>query len=664
MISFKNFYVADFETITAETKYFKKYNRTGIVYGYIESLTNERHNRDFIDIGDMLKWLTDKRISSVVYFHNLSFDGVFILDYLGRNGYTLTNEIDNESQFSVFRTTGSKIYKIVLSFKWRGKLKFITFLCSKLLLSSSVEALGKNSNIAKFEDENVDKEKFYCREPAETLREFYCNNRDYCEYCKRDVKIVINALKDFLHSVQDFLIEIGEKDAISNVLETFTISAMSFKIQKLMLKKHGLTEDDIHLHKLTHRIYMDKFTNGGLTVNNLMYQNKELKNVVGYVIDLKSAYPAVMSGELPYGRMLYEKPDGNHCEFQEIYYEDIWPKNHSIPLLKNWLPGEIQANYFLAAKQYTTYLLKEEVDELEKLYNFTGKKIIRSVYFRTKEYLNEFVTKMFNYKEHYKKIGELGKSHTFKIFLNSAYGIHAKRFDFKLVVPFSAEDSFEKNGIQYVINERIDLNNPSRHSYIPNNKLSCYNPIVDENDDIEVSTTHKAVANFITAKTRIKLLKGIQHFKPKNFVYCDTDSLFLINVKKEDILKYCGNKLGDWELEEKVFDTGYFIRPKLYEISEHNKIQKQGTAGFKKNVVKIPHLLNQEKIEVLNASLIPVRVEGGIILMNMKKFLKNDKLPFLTNYQTDESFKDTWKKYLKMNEDKVDKLELWVTKKQ
>lgn len=650
MKKYNNFYVADFETITSETKYYKKHKRTGIVYGYIQSIGNEKHFTDFNDIGDMLKWLMDKKINTVTYFHNLSFDGVFILDWLGMNNYTCVDEIDNESQFKVFRTSGSKIYKILVSYKHRNKIKYMTFLCSKLILSCSVEALGINSNMNKFIGDQKEDSTFYDREPEETVQLFYAKNKEYCEYCKRDVKIVIAALLDFLNAVTNFLIEIGEEDNIDYVLESFTISSMGLKIQQLMLKQNGLETEDIQMRNLEDRMYMDKFTNGGLTVNNLKYSNIELKDIKGYVIDLKSAYPAVMFKELPYGDMYLSKPNQPHCEFQEIYYESIWPKNHTIPLLKNWNAKPGSSNYFLSAKNYTTYLLKEEAEELEKLYNFTGKRIIKCVYFKTKPYLSKFIEKMFYYKEYYKKQNELGKSHTFKIFLNSAYGIHAKRFDFNLVLPFMGTDTYENNGIEYKINLSNDLNKPTRHTYIPNNNLYAYKPIFKENMDLEVITSHKAIANYITAKTRIKLLKGIIHFGPDNFVYCDTDSLFLINHNKDYIKQYCGNKLGDWEIEgednESTFDEGYFIRSKLYQIVKKGKIVKTGSAGFTKGKVKIPQLLLENKVEIVNATLYPLRVPGGIILISRNKFLSNIPLPALTNYECDPEFEQVWKRHI------------------
>lgn len=636
-----NIWVADFETITSETEYFKKHKRTGIVYGYVENLDNPKWNTQFVNMWDFLNFFTTRRCNHYVFFHNLSFDGVFILDFLGKNGYSCVEQVEKEGEFAVFRTTGSKIYKIEVAFLPMGckKIRKIFFQCSKLILSSSVKDLGKNVKMDKYEEGEEDDPNFYNREPESDLRTFYYKNKSYCEYCKRDVQIVIRALKDFYKAIYDFLEVEGLTEHMGKVFECMTISSLSLLLQKLMIEKQNLSIDGIYLHRVSDRLIMDKFTNGGLTINNLSYMGKDLSNVEGNIIDLKSAYPAVMHDRLPYGDMLFTKPDGvegiDYCVFQQIYYDAIWADGHNIPLLKNW--NGHKPNYFCVANEYTTYLLKEEAQAIESLYKYAGKKVIKEYFFVLKPYLTDFITKMFEYKEYYKKNGELGKSHTFKILLNSGYGIHAKRIDFKIVLPFSAEDTKTIKEIPYFICENIDLNEKNRHSYIPNNPLDAFKPEISE--DLHIKTPHKGIANYITAKTRIKLIKGINHFKPENFVYCDTDSLFLINLKKDYIKQYCGDKLGDWELENKEFDKGYFERAKLYFVWEDGKLVKKGTAGVDASKIDIETLHKERQLEVKDACLIPLRVDGGLILETMDKLIKLENVLQDIDIKVSDSFK-------------------------
>lgn len=685
-----NVFVADFETITQHTEYFKKHNKTGLTYGYVKHILHDNIHCEFNTMKDFFNGLIKIYPYSKVkvYFHNLSFDGVFILDWLGKNGFEYSEYLDKPNTFTVFRTTGSKIYQISVKYKDTK----ITFLCSKMLLSSSVKALGKCVDIQKYASESQETEEFYNVEPNDNLEQFIKDNEDYVLYCKRDVEIVRQSLYGFFESVYEMAtFYTQENNEIKAVLESPTISQVSLRLQLLAAKKSGMNESDLFINKHETRDIMDKFTNGGLTITNELYRTKDLKEIEGHIIDLKSAYPAVMAGPLPYGDMYEEEPweewvfpcvsceeqwethfgcekfqdttcveynlkeeeEYNKygcCTFVEVFYKELKPKNHKIPLLKNWDIKNPQApNYFLEAKNYTTYLLKEEMETLEKLYDFKGKWIKKEYYFRLKPYLSNFVEQGFYLKEKFKKEGQLAKSHTYKILLNSAYGIHAKRTDFKMVKPYKGHFWNCKGKNMELSN--IDLNKTDRHSYIPNNNLYAYD-LKEWLDYCNYKVSHKAIANYITAKTRIKLMEGILHFGAENFVYCDTDSLFLINVSEDKIKEYCGSNLGDWELEEKDFDQAIVMRSKNYQLYKEGKTVKQGSAGIKKNMYDLREIKSEMAIEIVNATLVPQRVPGGLILTPLNKIL-NFKSDYKLTYDKEslEEFKGKVVKHIgKLNE--------------
>lgn len=622
-----NCFVADFETIIDTTEYYKKTGETGIVYGVIKKM-DDSFISSFITIDDMFKDLMDgypNYSSFKIYFHNLSFDGVFILDWLGRNGFTYDEFAKADKSFTIFRTTGSKIYNIKV--KWKEKQ--FEFRCSKMLLSASVKALGKCVNIDKYASEAQETEDFYRVEPENSVEEFEEKNKDYCLYCERDVEIVRLSLLDFYLSLLEFLDAFNAHDKWGKkVMDGCTISQISLQLQLMCAEKHGLTESDMSFTNIEDREIMDKFTNGGLTIANEAYRHTLITDISGNVIDLKSAYPAVMNGKLPYGPVLKKKPKEEHCAFHIIHYGKIKPKNHQIPLLKNWEQKKVgEANYFLEAENYTTYLYEEEMQLIEQLFEYEDKTIIDSFYFPLKSYLTEFIQYGFKMKELHKKNGNLAASHTFKILLNSAYGIHAKRSDFKLVKGWKGEEWQDKKKSYKLSN--IDLNDESRHSYIPNNKLFAY----DFTEFINLSlfySTHKGIANYITAKTRCRILQGIITFKPENFLYCDTDSLFIMNVSKEEILKHCGSELGDWELEDgKDFDSAIVMRSKTYQLYKDGEQVKSGTAGIKKDAIDLREVVDKDSVVIKEASLVPQRVPGGLILLPLDKMLSFDKKTLL-----------------------------------
>lgn len=133
-------------------------------------------------------------------------------------------------------------------------------------------------------------------------------------------------------------------------------------------------------------------------------------------------------------------------------------------------------------------------------------------------------------------------------------------------------------------------------------------------------------------------MEGIIHFGPDNFVYSDTDSLFLINVDKKLVDDYCGEGLGAWEIE-KFWKNGRFIRPKNYVIrDEKKKILKKGTAGFRKDSYDHDHLIDKDKIFVKDAIKKSVRADGGLVIRTFDKIidLNNDIVKKKAKYKKDE----------------------------
>lgn len=660
---FKNNWVCDFETIVEQTQYFKTYQTTGLTYGYIESMESEKFYYEFNNIGDLFKFFSYKKRDQTIFFHNLSFDGVFILDFLGNQKFKLSinDEIGKEDKtFRIHRTTGSKIYMIDVTFKNKYKqLITLYFRCSLHILQKGVEALGKDIGNPKYTEEQKEDENFHVREPMHDVRVFKKQNLDYCLYCQNDVKIVKKCLKEFYRPFYDLLDSWGDADQFKALKQCITTAAISLRLQILRCESLGYDPlNSLYINNYKSWAIMDKFTNGGLTTNNLDYIEQVLKEPI-ISIDLKSAYPAIMANKIPIGQMLYELPldanENDYATFYELEYDWIAAKDHNIPLLKTWLvendnPKGLR-NYECERTNYKTYLLKEEMEQLELLHDFKGKKIINTYYFRLEKYLNEFIDEMFYYKEHYKKLNQNAKSHGFKIGVNAAYGIHAKRLDFNSVKPRGWVNETDKD---YVLNERINLNKKDCHCYIPNVKMDAYTPINFENWS---TFPHKGIANYITAMTRVKLLKGIIHFGPNAFVYSDTDSLFLIRTPKEKIEQYCSTGLGAWEIE-KEYDKGLFIRSKLYMVEKDGKIIKKGSAGLRDiTKLNLKKLIKERTAFVPNAVKVLCRVKGGLVIRSVDKVitLQDKKIRDKSKYQIQTNSEKELVDYVFKSLNRIDK---------
>ena len=110
----KRWFEADFET--TGMNYYKQYGCTK-VWLYAVSDENCEIVNYGTDIEQFVSWLRTVR-SSVVYFHNLKFDGNFLIDYLLRNGYPFNFGLkaSDEKGFSVLVDDMGSLYSIKIKF--------------------------------------------------------------------------------------------------------------------------------------------------------------------------------------------------------------------------------------------------------------------------------------------------------------------------------------------------------------------------------------------------------------------------------------------------------------------------------------------------------------------------------------------------------------------
>lgn len=637
---FTNQWVCDFETVTNKTQYFKKFKKTRITYGYIENLQYDQQNYEFVNIYDLFDFFKQNcSHNQIVYFHYLGFDGTFILDWLGsKGGRARADHLFHEFDFSIFRTTGKKIYKInvLIKNKFRKKL-IITFLCSKELLQAGVKQLGQSIGIDKFKKGQENDKDFYHVEPLNDLHSFKLKNKEYCEYCIRDVQIVKKCLVPFKIELFELMKERGYELEFESVNKCMTTAGISLALQKLELIKQGYSENDIYINEYAERAIMDQFTNGGMVILNEKYRAKSLRNVKGYMIDIKSAYPSVMRQKVPLGKMILEKPKdydpNNYACFQVVHYNHIWSKNnHTVPLLKNWNQKKYGKGLYLTqAKDYTTYLLDQEIELIEQLYEYKNKTVVHEYYYKLADPFTDLIDYFFKMKEKYKKVNP-AKSYLYKILLNAGYGVHAKRFDFLTVFPERKDNIYQDFKYSYKVKENINLNKQDRVTFVPNNKF-----VATENmDKFQLfEYAHKAMGNYITAKTHCILLKAIIAIGVDHFLYTDTDSIQMFGVEKEKVLSLCGTNIGEWELETWFDDQGneydHFTdvrvnRSKQYILENNKKVIKKRIAGVSRAEDLDITLLEKYGLNLTfkDAYLRTVRVKGGLILVEQDKIINID----------------------------------------
>lgn len=175
-------YTADFETCTwlsDET----------FVWAYaICEIGNEGNIIIGNSLNDFMNFCRNSN-NSVFYFHNLKFDGSFILNWLLENNFKYVKD-KKEAESNTFSTLISDtglFYQLTIWFFKKGKMvKKAIFYDSLKIIPMSVKAISKAFNL--------EETKLHIDYNKERARENYILTDDEKEYIKNDVVIVAKAL--------------------------------------------------------------------------------------------------------------------------------------------------------------------------------------------------------------------------------------------------------------------------------------------------------------------------------------------------------------------------------------------------------------------------------------------------------------------------------------
>ena len=136
-----NWYVADFETTGK-----KFYKINGYTKVWLWSISDS--NANIVEWGETIESFMEaleKLGRADVYFHNLKFDGSFILNHLLKNNWPIRDKIrvhENAKGFSTLITDDGLFYQIKINF---GSRKVITLLDSSKLIPLKVEKMAETA---------------------------------------------------------------------------------------------------------------------------------------------------------------------------------------------------------------------------------------------------------------------------------------------------------------------------------------------------------------------------------------------------------------------------------------------------------------------------------------------------------------------------------------
>lgn len=514
------------------------------------------------DIDGFLRWC-ECAPNARVYFHNLKFDGKFLIDHLLKSGwewsessharmpYTFTTLISDMNQF----------YSIKLHYK---KGHFVEFCDSLKIIPLPVakipEAFGFEAHESKLEIDYTEH-----REVGHEL------TQEEIDYISADVRIVARALGELIdHGATKIT-------AGSNAIAEYKKTIGGEKGFRRMFPVCDYDAEIRPCYK------------GGFTYVNPEYRGKDIG--AGIVLDVNSLYPSVMAsicGELlPYGDpVLYEGEyvqDDRYPLYIQTVHVDFTLKPDHIPCIQmkgnlSFLPTE----YVRDSKgEQTLVLTSVDLALLKDHYDINSIRYGKGWKFKASRALFEkFIMSANNEKIEAARTGNAGKRYMAKLKMNSPYGKMATNPIKRCRRPILGEDGIVK-----------------------------YEMLAPEHTD----GMYLPVGAFITAWARNKTIRAAQSVKHR-FVYADTDSLHLIGTDYPQELDIDEYRLGAWKVESE-FWRARFLRPKTY-IEDDVKTGKLTVhcAGMPERCHEHVTWENFKPGAKYSGKLYSKTVKGGIIL--------------------------------------------------
>lgn len=506
-------------------------------------------------IDSFFEWLQDK--NTTCYFHNLKFDGEFILSYLLRNGYKYSDSKKPKTFDALISDTGQWYSVTVIFDKQNKKYKKVTFYDSLKKLPFKVATISKAFNL---EDEKLEIDYKAYRAPDHELTE------EEKRYIVNDCRIVAAALK--IQFSKGLTKMTNASDALSGYKEI--IDKKNFERWFPVLP--------VELDADIRRAYK-----GGFVYLHPKY--KDARGLQGITLDVNSLYPSVMYGcVLPFGYPMYfeGKP-----ETDEKYNLFIVRIECAFDLKPNHIPTLQLKNTRRFVE--TEYLTTSDGDIVEMTLTSVDLALLLDHYdVSSLRYINGYkfkgVTGLFkeyiDYWSHIKETNTGALRQLAKLMLNSLYGKFATNPNAVKKVPMIDHDGL----VQYTLDDP-DIRDP----------------------------VYTAMGAFITAYARNKTIRSAQAVYDR-FVYADTDSLTLIGDELPEGLDVHPTKLGCWA-HEGAFSDSKFIRAKTY-MKTIDGVDKVTCAGMPDNVKEKVTYENFHTGSTFTGKLMPRRCVGGVVLVD------------------------------------------------
>lgn len=562
-------YVADFETTCSE--YDIALSQTRV---WLFDLC-EIHSLEHISGRSMDEFIeVIKRLSPCqIYFHNLKFDGSFIISWLLFNGFKHMENNSNRKQplkakeFSTLITELGAFYSIVVKFD--DESEEIEFRDSFKKIQGKVEDIAKAYDLPIRKGE-CDYTKFRDVDYEPTEEEL--------SYVRRDTEIVARIIA----------IQYSEK-----------MTYMTSASDTMHLYQQSLATPFRKLFPILKSDVDDFIRNayrGGVCQVNPKYVGREVD--LDNVYDVNSMYPFQMCTKpLPFGY-----PEFFEGKYEEDYDYPLYIQRVRIcfELKEGYLPTILENRLlFCSFSSYDSYVRSTHGAMQEFTFSSLDLELVfRHYYVYQIEYLDGYKfqasTNLFKkyieplYEEKCRTKG--AKKQLNKILINSLYGKFASQTKRYNQVPILCDNGM----VRYEVSDKATT----------------------------IASIYTATSVFVCSYAHMQLFNAIDD-NMDIFIYCDTDSIHLNGFARKGSIEVDSKKLGAWKLEssENPIKKARYLGAKCYiqvlalKTEENPRALNIKVAGASPEVKEHITFENfKEGLTIPSCKMIPRRVKGGVIL--------------------------------------------------
>lgn len=494
--------------------------------------------------------------SAIIYFHNLAFDGYFIIDWLLKHGFKWNGGKLRKGEFSTLISKNKKFYSMRVAWK-NGNITEFRDSLKKINMSVSVIAKAFDLPMSKLE---LDYEQY--RPP------YYVVSADEIDYLANDLIIPARALAEQIGEGMNRLTT--GSDSMAEFKRLFSVSQFDRVFPVLDIE----IDDDIR-----------KAYRGGWTYCDPRFSG-EIQGP-GSTYDVNSLYPSVMYNcVLPHDLPMYFVGEPIYDPEYPLWVANI---TFTATIKPDHVPCiQLKKSNIFVDTEYVKVITEPETVSITNVdlevwqQQYDIDIIAWNGGWKFKGYQGFF-------KEYIDKWSEIknnstgGKRLIAKLHLNALYGKFATNPDVTGKFP-----------------------------YLENGTVKLSNGLEEKRNPV-----YTAMGVFITAYARQITINAAQA-NYAAFAYADTDSIHLLTLDKPKGIEV-NDILGCWK-HEYDFDYAMFWRPKVYMErimgGKDDGEYETHVAGMPRSVQSCLRFSDFESGKEFSGKLLPKHVPGGIVLVD------------------------------------------------